>query len=132
MNKAIEEGVGKQTKDRELLPKEGYADPNKVFGLLHPDNNRRKVYDLVQLSLLFYTMFEVPLQIAFADEPQPGELLFAVDMGVWLFFVVDLFLQMHTYYQSGRTGLWVSDFTKVRARYFRTWFIVDFVLCSGG
>eukprot|EP01043_Picozoa_sp_COSAG02_P042392 COSAG02_NODE_3602_length_6498_cov_2.647914_3_plen_685_part_00 len=129
MNVAIEEKVfGKQLKQRELLPGEdGYADPYKGCGLLHPDNNRRKIYDMVQLSLLFYTMFEVPLQIAFADEPQPGDLLFAVDLSVWIFFCIDLFVQMHTYYQSGRTGLWVSDSTKLRARYFRTWFIVDFV-----
>jgi hypothetical protein len=129
MNKAIEERVfGKQTNTRELLPGEdGYANPNAGCGLLHPDTHRRKLYDLVQLTLLFYTMFEVPLQIAFADEPQPGELLFAIDLGVWIFFVIDLVVQMHTYYLSGRTGLWVSDATKVRARYFRTWFIVDFV-----
>lgn len=129
MNKAIEEKVfGKQTKPRELLPGEdGYADPRKGCGLLHPETNRRRLYDLVQLCLLFYTMFEVPLQIAFADEPEPGTLLFTIDLCVWSFFCVDLFVQMHTYYLSGRTGLWVSDMTKIRARYFRSWFIVDFV-----
>ena len=129
MNKAIEEKVfGKQTKSRDILPGEdGYADPRKGCGLLHPATNRRRLYDLVQLCLLFYTMFEVPLQIAFADDPEPGSLFFIIDLCVWSFFCFDLFVQMHTYYLSGRTGLWVSDVTKIRARYFRSWFIIDFV-----
>lgn len=129
MNRAIEEKVfGKQTRERELMPGEdGFADPNKGCGLLHPDTDRRKVYDLLQLFLLFYTMFSVPVQIAFADEPDAGSFHFVVDLLVWAFFCLDLFVQMHTYYISGRSGLYVSDMTKVRARYFRSWFIVDFV-----
>ena len=43
------------------------------------------------------------------------------------FFAIDLFVQMHTYYMSGRTGEWVGSFPKIRARYFRSWFIVDFI-----
>jgi len=38
-----------------------------------------------------------------------------------------MFIQMHTFYLSGRTGQWVNNRTKVRARYFRSWFLVDFV-----
>ena len=43
------------------------------------------------------------------------------------FFICDLFVQMHSYYVNGRTGEWVGSFPKIRARYFRTWFVVDFV-----
>lgn len=129
MNRAIEEKVfGKQTKNHDILPgEEGYANPDAWCGLVHPETKRRQIYDLIQLSLLFYTMFSVPVQIAFADEHQSGTFMFALDVGVWIFFSCDLIVQMHTYYLSGRTGLWVSDMTKVRARYFRTWFVVDFV-----
>lgn len=41
--------------------------------------------------------------------------------------MLDMFIQMHTFYISGRTGAYVNNFTKVRAKYFRSWFIVDFV-----
>jgi hypothetical protein len=43
------------------------------------------------------------------------------------FFVCDLGVQSHTYYMSGRSGQWVSNFKKIRRRYFKGWFIVDFV-----
>ena len=66
-------------------------------------------------------------RIAFADEPPSDSVAFWADVTVDVFFAVDLFVQMHTYYMSGRTGEWVGSFPKIRARYFRSWFIVDFV-----
>ena len=127
INAQIEEKIfGKKTREGNAAD-DGYANPKSCFGLIHPENGRRKIYDMFQLVLLFYTLFAVPVQVAFADEPATWSLVFCIDFAVWLFFTVDLFIQMHTYYLSGRTGQWVSDPTKVRARYFRTWFIVDFV-----
>ena len=128
LNKSIEEKIfGSAREGERTIVDEGYADPNKCCGLIHPNSSSRAWYDIMQLLLLMYTLCMVPWQIAFAHEPGMDEFQFWLDFGVWLFFLMDLFIQMHTYYISGRTGQLVSDMTKVRARYFRTWFVVDFV-----
>ena len=88
-------------------------------------SGRRQAYDIVQLLLLLYTMFSVPLQIAFAHEAPLDSLTFWVDFGVWVFFLSDLGIQMNTYYLYERTGQWVSDGKKIRSKYFRGWAIVD-------
>lgn len=74
-----------------------------------------------------WTLYYVPLRIAFAYEPSTWSLAFCLDLSVDFFFFLDMFIQMHTFYLSGRTGQWVNNRTKVRARYFRSWFLVDFV-----
>eukprot|EP01047_Picozoa_sp_COSAG01_P020529 COSAG01_NODE_1170_length_11406_cov_17.917662_8_plen_698_part_00 len=130
MNKDIEETVFGVHADRgkgSNFSGEDVADPNMLFGLLLPTSTLRKYYDLVQVVLLMYTLFMVPLRIAFGDEPRKDEVGYWVDLGVDFFFLVDLFVQMHTYYMSGRTGEWIGSFAKIRARYFRSWFVVDFV-----
>ena len=96
-------------------------------GLLHPLSPRRKYYDLFQIFLLMWTLYVVPMRIAFAFEPEVGSLAFFIDVFVDAFFFTDMFIQMHTYYLSGRTGRWVNNHVKIRAKYFRSWFIVDFV-----
>lgn len=106
---------------------EGEANPNAWCGLLHPEGLRRKVYDVTQMLLLMWTLYTVPIRIAFAIQPTTAEATFWIDVGVDSFFMLDLFVQMHTYYLSGRSGQWVSNFRKIRRRYFRSWFIVDFV-----
>lgn len=74
-----------------------------------------------------WTLYYVPKRIAFAYEPPLGSPEFALDVTIDIFFFVDMFVQMHTYYLSGRTGQWVNNPVKIRARYFRTWFLIDFV-----
>ena len=46
------------------------ASKNHCCGLAHPLAKRRQVYDMVQLCLLCYTLYSVPLQIAFSEEAQ--------------------------------------------------------------
>ena len=103
------------------------ADPKAFCGLLHPLSPRRKWYDIFQMALLMWTLYAIPMRIAFDYQPSIQSFSFWFDVAVDLAFLIDLFIQMHTYFLHGRTGLWVDNFTLVRARYFKTWFIVDFV-----
>lgn len=96
-------------------------------GLLHPLSSRRKYYDFFQVILLMWTLYYVPMRIAFAYEPSMDSPAFVLDVCVDIFFFVDMFVQMHTFYLSGRTGQWVNNHVKIRARYFRSWFLVDFI-----
>ena len=106
---------------------EGDGDPDRFFGLLHPENQRRQMYDVSQMFLLIWTLYAIPMRIAFNIETDPSQVGFWVDACVDGFFMMDLFVQMHTYYRSGRTGRWVSHFGKVRKKYLRSWFVMDFI-----
>eukprot|EP01043_Picozoa_sp_COSAG02_P119098 COSAG02_NODE_55739_length_289_cov_0.510526_1_plen_87_part_01 len=85
--------------------------------MLHPDNTQRAIYDIFQLLLLVYTMITVPVRIGFGWDPEVWSIQFCVDLVVDIFFLVDLFVQMQTYFHDNRTGEWVYDQTKIRSRY---------------
>lgn len=105
----------------------GDASIGQCCGMLHPDNTQRTIYDIFQLLLLVYTMIAVPVRIGFGWDPEVWSIQFCVDLVVDIFFLVDLFVQMQTYFHDNRTGEWVYDQTKIRSRYLHTWFVVDFV-----
>ena len=73
---------------------EGEANPNAWCGLLHPEGLRRKVYDVTQMLLLMWTLYTVPIRIAFAIQPTTAEATFWIDVGVDSFFMLDLFVQI--------------------------------------
>ena len=127
INKAIEEKVFGANMSVRMFLDEGEADMKAWCGLRHPQNVNRKIYDIIQMLLLLWTLIVVPVRIAFAIQPTVDEASFWVDVTVDSFFMFDLIIQGSTYYLSGRSGQWVSNGKKIRRRYFRSWFIVDFV-----
>eukprot|EP01043_Picozoa_sp_COSAG02_P016779 COSAG02_NODE_745_length_17738_cov_18.178241_6_plen_709_part_00 len=103
------------------------ASKNHCCGLAHPLAKRRQVYDMVQLCLLCYTLYSVPLQIAFSEEAQLNSPVFWIDFIIWMAFMADLPIQANTFYQYSRTGEWITDKSKIRKRYCKSWLVVDVV-----
>lgn len=120
-------------------------------GLLHPDTSIRHFYDLMQLAIMFYLGYQLPLRFAF-NKPATGAIEIAltivIDSSVW----VDMYMQMHmgydqsqhtsfslrpslphacclassrSYYDS-KTKKLVIDRQKIRRDYLKSWFLLDF------
>ena len=93
--------------------------------MLYPETKTRVIYDITQVGLLLWVMYVVPLRIAFGEQPPVFSSGFWMDVFVDLMLLLDLVIQMFTYYVDGRTGHWIHNPKKIRARYFRGWFWVD-------
>lgn len=131
MSKSIEDKIFGEEEDRgEVKRKE--IDPDKISGccgLAYPNANRRQIYDLGQLALLCYTLYSVPLQIAFSEEAELDSPLFWLDFVIWSCFLCDMPIQANTYYLYTRTGEWITEGKQIRARYYKSWLIVDLIAC---
>ena len=103
------------------------ASKNSCCGLAHPQAKRRQIYDLFQLVMLSYTLYSVPVQIAFSEEAKLDSPVFWLDFCIWLAFMVDLPIQANTFYQYSRTGEWITDKSKIRTRYCKSWMLVDVI-----
>ena len=128
MQKSIEEKIFGRYESwdgevQELSP----ASKSRCCGLAHPQAKRRQAYDVFQLIMLSYTLYSVPLQIAFSEEAKLDSPVFWVDFCIWLAFMVDLPIQANTFYQYSRTGEWITDKSKIRKRYCKSWMIVDVI-----
>eukprot|EP01050_Picozoa_sp_SAG11_P013807 SAG11_NODE_1642_length_4529_cov_2.274944_2_plen_133_part_00 len=67
------------------------------------------IYDMIQMTLLLYTLAVVPMRIAFAIQLEPTDAGFWIDAAIDMFFMADLIIQSRTFYKSGRSGQWVSN-----------------------
>eukprot|EP01048_Picozoa_sp_COSAG05_P030623 COSAG05_NODE_10745_length_548_cov_1.349666_1_plen_182_part_11 len=110
-----------------VVDDDGEADFTAWCGLLYPESKTRVSFDIFQVGLLIWVLYVVPMRIAFAKQPALFSAGFWMDVFVDVMLVLDLIIQMYTYYQDGRTGHWVHNGQKIRARYFRGWFWVDFL-----
>jgi hypothetical protein len=128
MQRSIEDQIFGEQKDWDGEVEEmSEASRNHCCGLAHPLAKRRQTYDIIQLAMLCYTLYSVPLQIAFSEEAELNSPVFWVDFVVWMAFMADLPIQANTFYVYTRTGEWITDKKKIRARYVKTWLIVDII-----
>lgn len=97
------------------------------FFVLHPSNRFRQFWDALQVLLLAYLAFTVPYRVGF-KEPSYG-IWYILEFFVDIYFWIDLFLEFFTaYWEPGEDEdvRYVTDLGKIRNRYLRTWFIIDF------
>ena len=97
-----------------------------------PDGWFRLYWDITQAILLFYVACTVPVRIGFGLEAQPGDFLFWVEVGVYLYFVTDIFINFRSAYQTRERGnetVLHVDLKEIRNRYLKGWFVIDVLSC---
>jgi len=96
---------------------------------LLPFSKHVERWDMLIMSLLIFTSAVTPFEVAFL-ESQVG-ILFIINCAMDVCFITDMIMQFWMAYRDdlgkqGR-GVWVMDLRLIRARYLKSWFIVDFI-----
>jgi hypothetical protein len=105
--------------------------------MLHPDDKRRMVWDVMLITLLVYTIISVPVQIAFPDSSDgcsssftQQEPVFYVDLAVDSLFMIDVVVNLRTAFwehePNGKMAL-VTDQTSILVRYAKHWLFFDLI-----
>ncbi|EKX31273.1 hypothetical protein GUITHDRAFT_83268, partial [Guillardia theta CCMP2712] len=86
-------------------------------------------WDIVTMTLLIYTLFEIPLHLAFLTDDSNCALnaLDSCNLAVDLIFCTDMFVSFNTAYliaPKGEEEL-VDDHGMIAKRYVQSWFLVD-------
>lgn len=95
--------------------------PDKFQCIMSP--NRRLVWDLVGMALLFYDILTIPLGVF-----DPEQILFfaAMDWITLLFWTGDMFMSCMTSYVHEGTVIYTKSL--IFMNYLKTWFILDLVV----
>ena len=101
--------------------------------MLHPGDPRRMFWDLFCMTLLVYSVINVPLQVAFEDSSQGCSSSFAhqhwmfyVDMVVDFAFMFDLLLKLRTaYWHPAKKATLVTDQKSIFINYAKGFFWID-------
>jgi len=93
--------------------------------VIHPHSPFTKNWDLFIAVLLFYTAYVTPFDVGFLETKLDG--LFVINQIVNMGFVMDMAKTFFTAYFDPDTLLMVGDLSKIRNKYFKSWFCVDLV-----
>jgi hypothetical protein len=104
-------------------PSTTVIDPNSAF---------MRRWDLFMVILLCFTALVTPFEIAFlrasdAKTDAWWRFLFAVNRLVDIGFLVDMLVQCFVKYFDPHTGVWVTNLSCIRFKYFKSWFAIDLV-----
>ena len=103
--------------------------------MLHPGDKRRLTWDVLCMALLFYSVINVPLQVAFEDREKSCSSAFLeqnwsfyVDLFVDMAFMSDLAINMRTAYWHPRLQqTLVTDQKSIFLNYLKGFLIIDIV-----
>jgi len=106
-------------------------------GMLHPSEKRRMSWDVFCMSLLFYSVFNVPLQLAFEDMDRDCSSFFTeqiwsfyADLFVDLAFIIDIFVNLRTaYWHPLKKQTLVTDQMSIFLNYAKGFMAIDLVGC---
>eukprot|EP01084_Bolivina_argentea_P255394 429542_1 len=94
--------------------------------ILHPVGPFRCVWDMFVMLLLIYTSIEIPYTLAFGQSIN----IIYIGLFVDLFLFLDIILNFHTAYFDKYDNLrLVTNKKLICKKYFRTWFLIDFICC---
>ena len=81
--------------------------------------------------LLLFTALVTPFEIAFLEAPPPwttgNTVLFVINKCVDFMFIIDLGMNFFVAFFSDEESKWIYEPSKIRRRYLRSWFGIDFV-----
>ncbi|XVE66936.1 hypothetical protein DITRI_Ditri08aG0119700 [Diplodiscus trichospermus] len=92
--------------------------------IISPMDSRYRSWQTFMVTLVFYSAWVYPFEVAFFSSSPPRKLYIA-DNVVDLFFAVDIVLTFFVAYIDSRTQLLVRDSRKIAWRYISTWFLMD-------
>eukprot|EP01084_Bolivina_argentea_P255386 429527_1 len=94
--------------------------------ILHPVGPFRCIWDMFVMILLIYTSIEIPFTMSFGQSNTTLYISVCVD----LLLFIDIFLNFHTAYFDKYDSLrLVTNKKYICKKYFRTWFLIDFITC---
>ncbi len=91
--------------------------------MIHPDSPWKRIWDLVIFSAITYFAIEVPLRIVLHYKIDAQVALY--ERMIQILFMIDIVLNFRTGYRKER--VLITDRKKVRNKYLRTWFFIDFL-----
>jgi hyperpolarization activated cyclic nucleotide-gated potassium channel 2 len=99
----------------------------QIFGqALHPETKFCFYWNLCTAACVLHSAWLIPVRIGFRSEPDI--LTYIVDIMTEIWFLLDLcWFNMKQGYQDSTALVLVMDLSKIRRRYFRTWFMPDLV-----
>ena len=110
-----------------------YGDPMSQFAdvpipknIRDPDSWFSAFWDLLQLLMLLLVCWYVPLRTGFELDVELWSYDFWQDAVIDVYFVFDIIIQFRTAYWS-RSGILITDTSKIRKHYLTGWFVIDFV-----
>jgi hypothetical protein len=94
--------------------------------LLMPDSRARAAWDILNLALMTYTVFEIPYSMLFLDQQQAcaWDWPMLVNLVVDILFMSDIAVTFHTAFYDN-DGFLIEDHMKIAVHYFRSWFLLD-------
>ena len=99
--------------------------------VLHPNTPFRGTWDALQICILGYVAFAVPYRMGFDADAYGG--WYVLEFLVDLYFWIDVGFGFCTaYWEHGEVDdevRYVTDLTKIKNKYLRTWFLVDLLAC---
>ena len=103
-----------------------FADVPIPKNIRDPDSWFSAFWDILQLLMLLLVCWYVPLRTGFDLDVELWSYGFWQDAVIDVYFVIDIIIQFRTAYWS-RSGILITDTSKIRKHYLTGWFVIDFV-----
>ena len=103
-------------------------DQRKRCCFYHPNSPGRTAWDLAMLPIFLQILIFVPYRVGFDIDVPPGSADFWVDVGVDLYFMIDLVINFRTAFYVNN-GKLVTENKRIVTNYLMSWFAIDFVSC---
>lgn len=86
---------------------------------------KRVNWDLLIMILAIWNCIQVPYDIAFNPDSDPGPVEYALNQIVDMIFIIDVFVTFRTTYINEETGIEIYKPTKIAIQYFKGRFWID-------
>ena len=106
--------------------KQRLAQTQKPLTILNPMSSRMQTWDGVLFVCLVFTAVVTPFEVGFS-ETRLYHPMFVINRIVDLVFVADIVVNFRLAFYDVHDRVWVYHPSRIRARYLRGWFGIDFV-----
>ena len=99
--------------------------PKNIF---FPVGPRKRVWDMLILLAVLYSIVMVPYQLAF-DHGDVDLTQDAIEWSVQFLLILDLFTSFNTAFLNEKYSVWIVDRPAIARKYLTSWFLVDAIAC---
>lgn len=103
---------------------EGSDTEKEVKWIILPENNYKRVWDIVIAVVIIYSSIVLPYKIAFSDEDSEADIV--IDTIITILLSIDIVLNFFSAYVDNDDNV-IKNRKKIIKTYLKTWFIIDFV-----
>eukprot|EP01052_Picozoa_sp_SAG31_P017884 SAG31_NODE_1243_length_9148_cov_8.476738_4_plen_668_part_00 len=94
----------------------------------NPEGFVANCWNFLQILLLVYVAFSVPISIGFDTSYEEGSFGWGFELFVDIYFIVDILLNFRTQYELAN-GVVVTDSRSIAINYVKGWFFLDILSC---